>query len=85
MQTAVTAFAIVWCLTVLFFMYRMWKAHQLRIGIMKEDLDTYARLPSYAEMVFKFWRPLSSFVEESLEDTPPGESASLDSSPKHKK
>jgi hypothetical protein len=85
MQTAVTAFAIVWCLAVLFFMmYRMWKAHQLRIGIMKDDLDAYARLPSYAEMVFKFWRPLSSFVEESLEDTPRGEPASLDNSPRRK-
>lgn len=68
MQIAVTAFSIVWCLTGLFFMYRMWKAHRLRIDIMKDDLDTYARLPSYGAMVFQFWRPLSSFVEEAVED-----------------
>ena len=74
MQTAVTVLSIVLCLVVLFLMYRMWKAHELRIGIMKDDLDTYMRLPSHGEMVFKFWRPLSSFIQESLEE----ESTSLD-------
>ena len=76
MQTAVTVFSVVWCLVVLFFMYRMWKAHELRIGIMKDDLDTYMRLPSYGEMVFKFWRPLSSFIEETPEGTLKEESTS---------
>lgn len=41
---------------------------------MKEDLDAYMNLPSYGEMVFKFWRPLSSFIQETLEE----ESTSLD-------
>lgn len=76
MQTAVTVFSVVWCLVVLFFMYRMRKAHELRIGIMKDDLDTYMRLPSYGEMVFKFWRPLSSFIEETPEGTLKEESTS---------
>jgi hypothetical protein len=48
----------------------MWEAHKLRIGIMKEDLDVYMRLPSYSEMVFKFWRPLSWFVEQTSGDKP---------------
>ena len=78
MQTAVTVFSLVWCLVVLLFVYRMWKAHELRIGIMKDELDTYMRLPSYGEMVFKFWRPLSSFIEETPEGTLEEESTSLD-------
>ncbi len=78
METAVTVFSVVWCLVVLFFIYRMWKAHELRIGIMNDDLDTYMRLPSYGEMVFKFWRPWSSFIEETLEGTPEEEATSLD-------
>ena len=78
MQTAVTVFSLVWCLVVLLFVYRMWKAHELRIGIMKDELDTYMRLPSYGQMVFKFWRPLSSFIEETLEGTMEEESTSLD-------
>ena len=77
MQTAVTVFSVVCFLVGLFFIYRMSKAHRLRIGIMKDDLDMYARLPSYGKMVFKFWRPLSSFIEEALEDTPEEESTSL--------
>jgi hypothetical protein len=48
----------------------MWKAHKFRIAVMKEDLDKYARLPSYAEMVFKFWRPFSHFSEATPEHTP---------------
>ncbi len=74
METVVIAISAVWCVTVLFFIYRMWEAHKLRIGIMKEDLDVYMRLPSYSEMVFKFWRPLSWFVEQTSEDKP-GEAA----------
>lgn len=41
---------------------------------MKDDLDMYFRLPSLGVMVFKFWRPLSSFVEEAREDTSEEES-----------
>ena len=78
MQTAVTVLSIVLCLVVLFLMYRMWKAHELRIGTMKDDLDTYMRLPSYGEMVFKFWRPWSSFIDETLQGTLEEESTSLD-------
>jgi len=78
METAVTVFSVVWCLVVLLFIYRMWKAHELRIGIMKDDLDTYMRLPSYGEMIFKFWIPLSSFIKETLKGTLKEESTSLD-------
>ena len=42
----------------------------MRIDIMKDDLDKYMRLPSYGEMVFKFWRPLSFFVSKASEDAP---------------
>jgi hypothetical protein len=35
---------------------------------MKNDLDAYFRLPSFGVMVFMFWRPLSSFVEEAKEE-----------------
>ena len=64
MQTAVTVFSLVWCLVVLLFV--------------KDDLDTYMRLPSYREMVFKFWRPWSSFIDETLQGTLEEESTSLD-------
>ena len=69
MQTAIKVLAAVFCLAWLFFIYRVWKAYRLRIGIMKDDLDLYYRLPSLGVMVFRFWRPLSSFVEEATEDT----------------
>jgi len=69
MQTAVEvcfgAFWLVW----LVFIYRTWKAYSLRTSIMRDDLDLYFRLPSLGKMVFKFWKPLSSFVEEAAEDT----------------
>ena len=78
METAVTVFSVVWCFVILFFIYRMWEAHKLRIAIMNDDLDTYMRLPSYSEMVFKFWRPWSSFIEETLEGSLEEESTSLD-------
>lgn len=81
MQTAIVAFSIVWCLVVLHFMYRMWKAHKLRIAVMKEDLDRYMRLPPYGEMVFKFWRPFSYFSEPTGGHTPEEESASPDTAP----
>lgn len=68
METAITAISVFWCVAVLFFLYRMWEAHKLRIGIMKEDLDTYMKLPSYGVMVFKFWRPLSWFIERTVQD-----------------
>jgi len=70
METAITAFAAVWCVAVLFFIYRMWEAHKLRIGVMKDDLDKYMRLPSYGEMVFKFWRPVSWFIENTSDHEP---------------
>ena len=69
MQTASRVFLVAFCLAWLFFIYRTWKAYRLRIGIMKDDIDLYFRLPSLGVMVFKFWRPLSSFVEEAREDT----------------
>lgn len=81
MQAAVAVFSIVWCLVVLFFMYRMWKAHKLRIAIMKEDLDQYARLPPYGEMVFKFWRPFSYYSETTPGQTPGQESRSAHINP----
>lgn len=69
MQIAVkvcfAAFLLVW----LIFIYRTWKAYSLRTSIMRNDLDLYFRLPSLGEMVFKFWKTLSSFVEEATEDT----------------
>jgi hypothetical protein len=69
MQTVVevcfAAFLFVW----LIFIYRTWKAYSLRISIMRNDLDLYFKLPSLGKMVFKFWKPLSSFVEEAAEDT----------------
>jgi len=68
-QTAFRVFLVAFCLAWLFFIYRTWKAYRLRIGIMKDDIDLYFRLPSLGVMVFKFWRPLSSFVEEAREDT----------------
>jgi hypothetical protein len=70
METAISVFAIIWCLLVLSLIYRMWRVHKFRIAMMKEDLDKYARLPSYAEMVFKFWRPFSYFSEATTEHTP---------------
>jgi len=78
METAANVFAVVWCLAGILFMHRMWKAYTMRIAVMKDDLDTYARLPSLGEMVFKFWRSWSSFVEDALEDTPEEESLSPD-------
>jgi hypothetical protein len=68
MKTAVTVFSLAFCLAWLLFIYRTWKAYRLRIGIMKDDLDAYFRLPSLGAMVFKFMRPLSWFVDEALED-----------------
>lgn len=65
MQIAVRVFTVAFCLAWLLFMYRTWTAYRLRIAIMKDDFDLYARLPSLGEMVFKFWRPLSSFVDEA--------------------
>jgi hypothetical protein len=55
---------------VLLLMYRMWEVHKLRIAIMREDLDRYARLPPYTEMVFKFWRPFSHFSGSTPGHTP---------------
>lgn len=74
MQTAFRAFLVAFCLAWFFFIYRVWRAYRLRVGIMKDDLDMYFRLPSLGVMVFKFWRPLSSFVEEAREDTSEEES-----------
>ena len=68
MQIAVRVFSAAFCLAWLLFMYRIWKAYRLRIGIMKNDLDVYFRLPSLGVMVLEFWRPLSSFVEEARGD-----------------
>jgi hypothetical protein len=70
MENAIAVFSIIWFLVVLLSIYRMWKVHKFRIAVMKEDLDKYARLPSYAEMVFKFWRPFSYFSEATPEHTP---------------
>jgi hypothetical protein len=70
METGIAVFSIIWFLVVLLLIYRMWKAHKFRIAVMKEDLDKYARLPSYAEMVFKFWRPFSHFSEATPRHTP---------------
>ena len=75
MQTAFRVFLVAFCLAWLLFIYRTWKAYKLRVGMMKDDLDVYFRLPSLGVMVFKFWRPLSSFVEEAREDNPKEESA----------
>jgi len=74
LQTAFKVFLVAFCSAWLIFIYRTWKAYRLRIGIMKDDLDLYFRLPSLGVMVFKFWRPLSSFVEEAREDTSEEES-----------
>ena len=67
METVITVLSAFWCVCVLSLIYRMWIAHKLRIEIMKDDLDKYMRLPSYGEMVFKFWRPLSFFVSRAEE------------------
>ena len=75
MQTGIRIFAAIFCLAWLLFVYRIWRAYRLRIGVMRDDLDAYFRLPSLGVMVFKFWRPLSSFVEEAREDHPKEESA----------
>ena len=74
MQTAFGVFLVAFCFAWLLFIYRTWKAYRLRVAIMKDDLDMYFRLPSLGAMVFKFWRPLSSFVEEATEDTSEEES-----------
>ena len=74
MQTGIRIFAAIFCLAWLFFIYRIWRAYRLRIGVMRDDLDAYFRLPSLGVMVFKFWRPLSSFVDEAREDTSEEES-----------
>ncbi len=78
MQTAFKVFLVAFCLAWLFFAYRTWKAYRLRIGIMKDNLDMYFGLPSLGVMVFKFWRPLSSFVEEAREGTSEEEPAPPD-------
>ncbi len=70
METGIVVFSVVWCVIGVFFMYRMWRAHRFRIAVMKEDLEKYARLPSYAAMVFKFWRPFSYFSEDTPEHPP---------------
>jgi hypothetical protein len=70
METAIAVFSIIWSLVVLLSIYRMWKVHKFRIALMKENLDKYARLPSYAEMVFKFWRPFSHFSGSTPGHTP---------------
>jgi hypothetical protein len=69
LETAFKVFLVALCSAWLIFIRRTWKAYRLRIGIMKDDLDLYFRLPSLSLMVFKFWRPLSSFVEEAREAT----------------
>jgi len=70
MDSAIAVFSIVLFLVVLLSIYRMWKVHKFRIAVMKEDLDKYARLPSYAQMVFKFWRPFSHDNEATPGHTP---------------
>lgn len=34
-----------------------------RTGLLRSDYAAYLRLPSSDEMCFRFWRPLSSFLE----------------------
>ena len=78
MQTAFRVLLVAFCLAWLLFIYRTWKAYRLRVGMMKDDLDVYFRLPPLGVMVFKFWKPLSSFIEEAMEDTPDEESTPPD-------
>lgn len=72
----------IFCLAMLLFMLRTWRVHKFRIGLLRSDLDTYLRLPSYDAMVLNFWKPLSSFVEGGDDD--PGEGpAPVDSEETH--
>jgi hypothetical protein len=57
--------SIVWVTVVfLLMMFRNWQVYKFRIDLLRNDFDTYAKLPSMHHMVLKFWKPLSSFVKE---------------------
>ncbi len=82
MPVGAIAFVSVVCLAVLLFMRRGWQVYKFRIGLLISDLDTYLRLPSYAEMVLNFWKPLSSFLAniggQPEEQFMPGDSEETD-------
>jgi hypothetical protein len=54
----------VWVLVVFLLMLRNWRVYKFRINLLRNDFDTYTKLPSMNNMVLKFWKPLSSFVKE---------------------
>ena len=64
MQTGVLVLSGALCLVAVLFIRRIWQVHKFRIGLLRSDFGTYLRLAPYDTMVFRFWRPLSSFIEE---------------------
>ena len=54
----------VWVIVVFLLMLRNWRVYKFRINLLRNDFDTYTKLPSMNNMVLKFWKPLSSFVKE---------------------
>jgi hypothetical protein len=54
----------VWVIVVFLLMLRNWQVYKFRINLLRNDFDTYAKLPSMNHMGLKFWKPLSSFVKE---------------------
>jgi hypothetical protein len=54
----------VWVVVVFLLMFRNWRVYKFRINLLRNDFDTYAKLPSMNSMVLKFWKPLSAFVKE---------------------
>ena len=57
---------IIFCLILL---YRVERVYKYRVDLIWDDFETYNKLPSYNEMVWKFWIwDLDKFVKEKVND-----------------
>ncbi|ABC31023.1 MULTISPECIES: hypothetical protein [Hahella] len=58
------AILIMTALCLLFFI-RNAKASELRLRLMKENYEAFKKLPSYEDMLYRFWIPLTRFEEKA--------------------
>lgn len=63
----ITISSILWLFIIfnLFLLYRVERVYNYRIDLLWDDFEAYNKLPSYDEMVCKFWIwDLDKFVKE---------------------
>jgi hypothetical protein len=64
MNTAFFVFVLVVLFINFLFLVRNQMVYNARMKLLREDTDAYLALPSYDEMLFRFWVPLSSYSKK---------------------